>query len=594
MTGIRYIVTSCLSFQICFAICSYDLPNVAGSIIGAGGTMFGVPVLGPSTSNGLPGGMPCIGTVTNLPSWITGPTSFQPPGLVLNLLPQTGLQRSATISIAGKPFYIEQNSAMAAVAPLYPGSAPIGTMPHYAAQDVWSTTFVLINKSSTAGHFLMNLPPDSGTPLPGAPGAGLYLHFPQQPSYPDPVFGAQIERVVDANALLYVASGGPQNPPAQTGSGMLSGSPGMDGFALFRLLPNAQEAVVPLETRTARGYVLAFDNTNGISLAVAVQMQFATGSTSVGVVIRDDTGAVISDPGTSFSMASGGAPGSHTSFVLTDKYPVTAGRRGTIEFDAPVGGQIAVLGIRAVPLNDNFTMTTVPAIAISGNNGGSIAHIATGAGWQTTFVLVNAGTAAAQATLKFFATGTGAPLPIPLSFQQTGGPPSTLASSTTQTIAAGASLIVQSVGAESDALATIGSAQITTTGNVGGFVIFRYNLNGQEAVVPLENRTSAAGFVMAFDNADGTVTGIAVNSVSAQATSVPVIVRDETGAPIATETLSFAPNAHMAFTVADKYPITAGIRGTIEFSKPANGTIGVVGIRTPPALTFTTLPALAK
>jgi hypothetical protein len=48
--------------------------------------------------------------------------------------------------------------------------------------------------------------------------------------------------------------------------------------------------------------------------------------------------------------------------------------------------------------------------------------------------------------------------------------------------------------------------------------------------------------------------------------------------------------------VTDKYPGTAGIRGTIEFDKPANGQIGAVGIRIPAgtAHTYTTLPSLAK
>ena len=64
-----------------------------------------------------------------------------------------------------------------------------------------------------------------------------------------------------------------------------------------------------------------------------------------------------------------------------------------------------------------------------------------------------------------------------------------------------------------------GSAQLTTTGHVSGFVIFRHN--GQEAAVPLESRAASA-YVLAFDNTRGTATGVAVNSVSAQGASIPV------------------------------------------------------------------------
>jgi len=113
-------------------------------------------------------------------------------------------------------------------------------------------------------------------------------------------------------------------------------------------------------------------------------------------------------------------------------------------------------------------------------------------------------------------------------------------------------------------------------------------------VVPLENRNANA-YLLAFDNTGGTFTGVAVNSVSAQAVNVPVIVRDDTGAQIATDTLNLAANGHSAFTlVTDKYSSTANVRGTIEFDKPSNGQIGVLGIRIPPTSTYTTLPALVK
>ena len=45
-------------------------------------------------------------------------------------------------------------------------------------------------------------------------------------------------------------------------------------------------------------------------------------------------------------------------------------------------------------------------------------------------------------------------------------------------------------------------------------MIFR-TINGQEAVVPLESRNASA-YILAFDNTNGTATGIAVNSVSAR------------------------------------------------------------------------------
>ena len=201
----------------------------------------------------------------------------------------------------------------------------------------------------------------------------------------------------------------------------------------------------------------------------------------------------------------------HTSFVLSDPtlgFPVTADKRGTVEFDTPAGGRISVLGLRFTPPNN--ALTTIPALANVGTEGGSIAHLASGGdGWQTTFVLVNTGTSAASATLSFFDDQTGAPLSLPLLFPQSGDGTTTMAPSYTKTLAAGATLVIVSSGAPQ--LLT-GSAQLTTTGNVSGFVIFRHN--DQEAVVPLESRNANA-YLIAFDNTNGTATGIALNAVSA-------------------------------------------------------------------------------
>ena len=125
-------------------------------------------------------------------------------------------------------------------------------------------------------------------------------------------------------------------------------------------------------------------------------------------------------------------------------------------------------------------------------------------------------------------------------------------------------------------------------------MIFRFNPNGQEAAVPLESRMANA-YILAFDNTNGTATGVAINSVSSQPVSVPVVVRDDSGNQIATDTLNLAANGHLAFTlVVDKYAATANTRGTIEFDTPPGGEIGALGIRISVGHTFTTLPALVK
>ena len=459
----------------------------------------------------------------------------------------------------------------------------IGSMAHIAAEENWTSTFTLVNKGVAPSEATLSFFGDTSDPTGDGP-LPLQLVFPQQGTanlFPSSVHS----QTLSANASLIVQTAGPQTPPVLIGSAQLAAAGLVDGFAIFHQIPTAQEAVVPLEARNAPSYLLAFDNTNDLSLGVAVD-NVAASAGNVGVIVRDDTGAQLTT-GSLAVLANG-----HTSFVLATQYPVTAGKRGTIEFDTPPGGQISVLGIRFTPPNN--ALTTIPALANVGTGGGSIAHIATGNGWQTTFVLVNTGTTLAPVTLKFFADLTGGPLTIPVSFPQIPGGTVSLVSSVSQPLNPGATLVIQSAAPLSNPTPTVGSAQVTTPANVGGFVIFRYNPNGQEAVVPLESRV-ADSFVVAFDNTVGTATGIAVNSVSLQTVNVPVVVRNDSGAQIAADTITLPPNAHVAFTlVTDKYPQTANIRGTVEFGTPIGGQIGALGIRIPLAHTFTTLPALAK
>ena len=555
--------------QVGYTGCTYTL-NSAGQTFPAAGGTANVTVNTP---------VGCSWTISGVPNWIT-PSALSGSGstaLSFQLAANSGADQTTTFTVAGLSFTVQQQAAS------IPGLNLIGSMPHLAAQENWTTTFTLVNKGASAATARLTLFGDPADPTGVGP-LDLSLALPQQPTVSNRIDAALLDDALAPNASWIVTT---QVQPASTslvGAAQLAATGPVDGFAIFHQIPTAQEAVVPLETRNASSYLLAFDNTGGIVLGVAVA-NLSTQAANINVVLRDDTGAQIGTP-LPIALASSG----HKSFVLSTQFIATANKRGTIEFDTPPGGQISVLGIRFTPPNN--ALTTIPALANVGTGGGSIAHLASGGdGWQTTFVLVNTGTSATSATLSFFNDQTGFPLPLPLAFPQTGGGTTMTVPSYTAPLAAGATLVIVSSGAPQ--LLT-GSAQLSTTGNVSGFVIFRHN--GQEAVVPLESR-NANGYVIAFDNTGGIATGIAVNSVSALPVNVPVIIRDDTGAQIGADTLNLAANGHLAFTlVTDKYQQTANIRGTIEFGKPAGATIGALGIRIPggATTTYTTLPALAK
>ena len=62
-----------------------------------------------------------------------------------------------------------------------------------------------------------------------------------------------------------------------------------------------------------------------------------------------------------------------------------------------------------------------------------------------------------------------------------------------------------------------------------------------------------------FDNTAGVVLGVAVENVSTQAATIPVVIRDDTGALIGPPgaTLTLDAKGHTSFVLSTQYPVTA-------------------------------------
>jgi hypothetical protein len=447
-----------------------------------------------------------------------------------------------------------------------------GSIAQLASGGGWDTTLTLVNTGVTLGEALLNFFGNDGSPLQ------LPLTFPQAAPPAGRLVTSALDRTLNPNSLLVIDSQQPGNPNSQVGSAQSLANGNISSFAIFKYAPTGQEAVVPLETRNAPSYVLAFDNTGRLGTGVAIA-NVATQAANIPVVIRDDTGAQLSTD--TIKLAAQG----HTSFMLTDNYAITKGKRGTIEFDTPPSGHISALGLRA----NGIALTTLPVLANLTAGGGSMAQVASGGGWQTTFTLVNTGIASAHAQLGFF-DNNGNALSLPLSFVQSGT--ATTASTITQTITAGGTLVVVTQGSDTGA-SLVGSAQLTTTGNVSGFAVFRYNPTGHEAVVPLETRNASA-YVLAFDNTNGLATGVALANVSNQAVAVPVLLRDDTGATLGTAAIKLAARGHTSFVLANSYASVAGKRGTVEFDTPPGAQISTLGLRATLSGAVTTIPVFVK
>ena len=100
--------------------------------------------------------------------------------------------------------------------------------------------------------------------------------------------------------------------------------------------------MVPFESYAVSLCPLAFDNTNGFGMGVAIVNSDGF-SHNITVTIRDENGNTIATE--IFTMAGS----THSSFLLKDRWPgATANRRGTAYFMSD-GRGLAVLGLRYNP-----------------------------------------------------------------------------------------------------------------------------------------------------------------------------------------------------------------------------------------------------
>lgn len=448
------------------------------------------------------------------------------------------------------------------------GTGPPGSLAQIASGDGWDTAITLVNLGATAAPATLNFRADpTGSPL------NLPFTFPQ--SQNNPTMASSITETINPNALLVLDTTGPAN---QVDIGWSSFDPGgaIGGFAVLTNAPNNWQAAVPLETRNSASCVLAYDNTGSIATGVAIANLSAQGA-RVKAVIRNEAGKQLAVETIALP------PLGHKSFMLNTTYKGTAGKRGTMEFDTPAGGQISVLGLRV----NGPRLTTVPVLAEVTSRGGSLAHVTFNGGWQTTLALVNTGAASAEATLHFY-DDKGAPLAVPL--VNLDSKAVSKAVTVSQQLAPHASVVL-ATNQQSSPSAVSGSAQLTATGDVSGFAIFR-NSSGQEAVAPLETR-DANCYVLVFDDTGALETRLALASQSNQQTSLKLTVRDDQGNQIGTGTVSLAPEGHTSFELSSKYA-TAGKRGTVEIDGPAGVKFSALGIRFTASGHITTIPVLAR
>jgi hypothetical protein len=312
-------------------VCTYSL-SLGGQSFPASGGMGGVDILtGPG----------CAWTASSQPVWVTLTSAASGSGsarVTFQVGNNTGATRLGTLAIAGRSFTVEQSGTLS-------GSASFaGAMPQVASGGGWQTTYTITNTGTSSATIRLNHWANNGTEL------ALPMSFPQFTAL-GTIQGSVLDRTLDAGATLIIESEAPSTGPILEGWTELVSTGGVTGFAVFRLrLPDGreQEATVPLEIRTASGYLLNFDNM-GFATGMAVANHQAT-PVNLTAIIRDDAGRQISVETIALPLRG------HAAFTLTSRWSSLTNRRGTVEVRGTVPG-FSILGLRFHPQGP---FTTLP------------------------------------------------------------------------------------------------------------------------------------------------------------------------------------------------------------------------------------------
>lgn len=273
-------------------------------------------------------------------------------------------------------------------------------------------------------------------------------------------------------------------------------------------------------------------------------------------------------------------------------FTITGGSGGFVT----ASGSFPNLSVSATPTSNNVNIqgsgtgtVLTPSAHTAGtlSYSGSFAHFASGGGWATIVTLINKGTSNAQAQVNFF-DESGNPSTLPLDFPQ--GAPAITAATYSQTIKPGTVAVIESQGGTNT---SVGSVQLLSDGNVSGFLIFRYLPTVQEAAVNLQVQ-NASTYTVPFDDTTGISTGIALSATAGTSTSIQILVRDDQGTTLATDTITLPARGHTSFVLGTRYSAASNARGTIQFQALAGSQIGVIGIRALPTGAYTTIPPIGN
>ena len=522
------------------------VPNASGRVVESGTTV---------TINGSGFGLPCAGCQ------VLAVTAGSPAGSALQILSWSDQAITVVLPATYNGFVklmVQTASGVDAINIMV--AAATRTISHIADGGGWRTTLILVNTATQAASFDLKFWDQTGNPL--------ILNF-----GPDGVT-AELSGTIQPGVTRFIHTAG-------TAAGLLVGwaeltAPStVDGNCIFGLQSPGRgdsEAAVALSSVGATDLYIPFDYSTGYSTGIAFAnpgQQAATVSAS----ILDDSGMAVPVAQTISVPARG-----HYSDVLAQPFPSVVQKRGVAHFSSNTN--LFGLGIRA----NGKAFTSIEALSGVPPAQQFIPHVASGGGWNTTFLLVNTDQQAADFTLRFW-DGGGSPLALPLGAD---GTTATL----TGVIQPGAIRIIQTAG--TPAQLSTGWAYLAVRGAIGGTEIFSQQTPAQadsEAAVSFSTTASTQLF-MPYDYTSGYSTGIALTNIDqGQVATVSASFVDDSGNNLGTGHIVIPLFGHTSTMLNAVLPGIVGTRGTISLT--SNVPLFGIGIRAD-GVAFTSLKVIAQ
>jgi hypothetical protein len=217
-------------------------------------------------------------------------------------------------------------------------------LPHITCGGGWNTSLHLINASPSRIGVSIKFRRDDGAPL----------------AYPLAVTAAARRRELNTDELteaiepyssLEVETARQEGTESPGWAEIVCSGP-VTGYASFDHLA-CRGVTVDLVPVFPPAFVLAYDNTEKRKIGVALANADHAAPASIGVTIWDEHW-------TQLGLEQLTIPASgHASFLLEGRFPVTAGKRGIIEFRAGSEGKVAGLGLRFHPDGSFFMIPTL-------------------------------------------------------------------------------------------------------------------------------------------------------------------------------------------------------------------------------------------